>query len=145
MIPPELQQEVRELNSLTSSWKGNNFGDRVPVRSLHSDSSTLGWAGVDTKDGTIVQEFSREKSTLHINVKELEAAIHTVKSLAKPGEVVHLSVDNSVAFHYLKKGGGRLPHLNHLMRDFWKWSMEKELHIKVELVPSAQDQADFWS
>ena len=31
------------------------------------------------------------------------------------------------------------------MRDFWHWCMEKEIQVQVELVPTAQDQADFWS
>ena len=67
-------------------------------RELHSDSSTLAWAGLDLKTGKFVQEFWREKASLHINVKELEAAIATVKSLAKPRERVLLSVDKSVTF-----------------------------------------------
>ena len=124
-IPPALQQEVRELNQLTSSWTGRPFQEKVVVRKLHSDSSNHGWAGVDIVHGTVVQEFWREKNGLHINVKELDAAVQTVKSLAKPKEVVHLSVDNSVAFAYLSRGGGRLPQFNLMMRDFWRWTMNK--------------------
>ena len=115
------------------------------MRKLHSDSSNHTWAGLDIKNGTVVQEFWREKGVLHINVKELIAATETVKSLAKEKELVHLSVDNSVAFSYLKKGGGKIPHLNHIMRDFWHWCMKKKIQVQVELVPSAEDQADFWS
>ena len=144
-IPPYLQQEVRDLNSLTSNWKGRQFLDKVVVRKLHSDSSNTGWAGVDIVTGSIVQEFWREKDGLHINVKELQAAINTVKSLAKTKEVVHLSVDNSVSFAYLNRGGGRLPQFNFMMRDFWRWCMEKELQVRVELIRSEEDQADFWS
>ena len=113
-----LQQEVRGLNQLTSSWTGRPFQEKVVVRKLHSDSSNHGWAGVDIVNGTVVQEFWREKNGLHINVKELDAAVQTVKSLAKPKEVVYLSVDNSVVFAYLNRGGGRLPHFNLMMRDF---------------------------
>ena len=53
------------------------------MRQLHSDSSQNQWAGVDIKNGTVVQEFWREKGILHINVKELIAATETVKCLAK--------------------------------------------------------------
>jgi len=144
-IPKSLQQEVRDLNQLTSSWTGRPFQEKVVVRKLHSDSSNHGWAGVDVEHGTVVQEFWRGKSGLHINVKELDAAVQTVKSLAKPREVVHLSVDNSVAFSYLSRGGGRLPHFNKMMRDFWRWTMEREIQVQVALVPSAQDQADLLS
>ena len=144
-IPPDLQHEVRDLDQLTKTWKGRNFQDKVPIRKLHSDSSNTAWAGVDVQTGTVVQEFWREKGSLHINVKELEAAVNTVKCLAKPRETVHLSVDNSVTFSYLKKGGGRLPQFNLLMRDFWKWCMAREIRVQVDLVKSEQDQADYWS
>ena len=44
-----------------------------------------------------------------MNVKESIAATETVKSLAKENEMVHLSVDNSVAFAYLKNWGWNFP------------------------------------
>ncbi len=43
-----------------------------------------------------MQEFWRTEKSLHINVKEIKAAVHTVQALAKPGELVHLNVDNIV-------------------------------------------------
>ena len=46
---------------------------------------------------------------MHINVKELRAAINTVKSLAKTGETVDLTVDNQVTYFYLLKGGVEKP------------------------------------
>jgi hypothetical protein len=42
---------------------------------------------------------------VHINVKELSAAINTVKSLSKAGETVSLSVDKQVIYYLLEKGG----------------------------------------
>ena len=145
-VPTFLKQEVRDLYHLTSTWTGRPFLEKkIPLKKLHSDSSNHAWAGLDIINGTVVQEFWRDKGILHINVKELIAAVETVKSLAKEKEVVHLSVDNSVAFAYLKKGGGKLPHLNQIMRDFWHWCLTKKVQVQVELVPSAEDQADFWS
>ena len=88
------------------------------------------------------QEFWREKSALHINVKELEAAINTVKSLAKRHEKVSLCVDNSVTFAYLRKGGGRIPSLNKMVRPFLKWCWEMDIQLEVQLVKSADDLAD---
>lgn len=61
------------------------------------------------KTGQFVQEVWREKALLHINVKELEAAIHTVKSLYKPVERVLSSVDNQVSYYYLIGGGEDTP------------------------------------
>jgi hypothetical protein len=74
--------------------------------------------------------------------EELEAAMNTVMSLAKPKEKVSLSVDNSVTFAYLKKGGGKIPSLNQLVRPFLKWCMEKEILLEVHLIKSAEDLAD---
>ena len=92
--------------------------------------------------GQIVQEFWREKQCLHINVKELEAAINTVQSLAKPGEKVSLSVDNTVTYAYLSKGGGKIPSLNKMVRPFLKWCMEKKILLDLKLVKSSEDLAD---
>jgi hypothetical protein len=141
-IPESLQAQVREFKDLMVSWEGRTLGGLAPVRELHSDSSNLSWGGLDLTTGASVQEFWREESGLHINVKELQAAIHTIKSLAHVGEVVHLCVDNSVAFSYLLKGGGRLEPFNVLMQDLWKWCMEHKIKVVTSLVPSAEDQAD---
>ena len=141
-VPEFLRQQVRDVNVLTKNWVGRPFLNNNKRRELHSDSSTLAWGGLDIGTGQFVQEFWREKSALHINVKELEAAIATVKSLAKKGETVVLSVDNSVAFSYLRKSGGRLQSFNAMMRPFLAWCLHREVILKVEWVPSEAMQAD---
>ena len=83
-FPPSLQEEVRQLNILTQTWKGRPFQGQVAVRHLHSDSSQVGW-GVDIHTGNVVQEFWRGQDVLHINVKEPQASINTVRSLAREG------------------------------------------------------------
>ena len=88
---------------------GRAFQGMCPVRFLHSDSSDQIWAGLDTTTNTAVQDFWRDQSVLHINVKELQASVHTIKSFGKPREHIHLSVDNSVAFAYLRRGGQTPP------------------------------------
>ena len=97
-IPINLKNQVQEIAHLLISWKGRTFQGKAKVRELHSDSSQKAWAGVDITSGKIVQEFWRDKRILHINVKELEAAINTVQSLALPGEHICLKVDNAVTF-----------------------------------------------
>ena len=92
-VPLSLQKEVRELEQ------------------PRPEPSQKGWAGLDSQTGAVVQEFWRGQDGLHLIVKEPQAAINTVQSLAKPMELVHLSVDNSVSFAYLNKGGGKAPPL----------------------------------
>ena len=82
LIPESLQQEVREVKETILGCEGRQFQHRAVIRKLHADSSTRGWGGIDLKTGNQVQEFWRDKQGLHINIKELTAAIDTVRSLA---------------------------------------------------------------
>ena len=141
-VSQELKTQVRELNIIMTKWKGRPLIEKVPIRKLQSDASNTGWAGLDLIGKNCVHEFWRSEGHLHINVKELHAAMATVQSLAKPGEEVHLDVDNSVAYSYMKKMGGRKLHLNALMRPFLKWCAEKRIQLHVNQVKSAEMQAD---
>ena len=83
-IPEILKSQILQVKSLLQSWEGRSFGGVAPVRTLHSDSSDHAWGGLDVTSGCQIQEFWREAGPLHINVKELRAAVDTVKSLAHP-------------------------------------------------------------
>jgi hypothetical protein len=134
--------QVKEVKDLLQTWQGRQFQARCPIRKLHSDASNVGWGGLDIQSGTGLQEFWRQENGLHINVKELHAAISTVRSLAKKGEQVHLAVDNVVAYSYLKKSGGKLPQFNHMLRPFLKWCMEQKVRLLPSLVKSEDMLAD---
>ena len=108
-VTKKLQKELQEVKDLLQKWEGRQFQHRANIRKLQSDASQTGWAGVDLTENRPIQEFWRDQQGLHINIKELHAAIQTVKSLAKPKEQVNLSVDNTVAYSYLKKGGAGFP------------------------------------
>jgi hypothetical protein len=135
-LPVSLVNQVKEVKDLLQTWQGRQFQARCPIRKLHSDASNVGWGGLDIQSGTGLQEFWRQENGLHINVKELHAAISTVRSLAKKGEQVHLAVDNVVAYSYLKKSGGKLPQFNHMLRPFLKWCMEQKVRLLLSLVKS---------
>ena len=105
LISPLLKQEIVKLTQQLQEWKGRSLDKKVKLRELHSDSSDTIWAGVDIEKGIFTQEYWRDKSGLHITIKELTAAVQTVKSLALPKETVNLGVDNVVAYHYIRKGG----------------------------------------
>jgi hypothetical protein len=134
-ISQEIKAQLREIKILLDTWGGRPFPQNA-TRELHSDSSTHAWGGLDIRTGKIVQEFWRENSILHINVKELSAAISTVKSLSKPGETVSLSVDNQVIYYYLTKRGSKKDPFNTMLRTFFKWCMEKNVNLQVSWVPS---------
>ena len=128
-----------EVLDMLNKWVGRPFWKKMTIH-LQSDSSTQGW-GLDINSGNIIQDFWREDSILHINVKELKAAMETVKSFSRPGDTVLLSVDNTVTFAYLTKGG-RPPHFNQLVRPFLKWCLEHSIQLQVEWVPSENMMAD---
>ena len=135
-IPVELKKQVVEVKELLQNWKGREFGGPTSVRNIHSDSSTQGWGAIDLTSGQKLQDFWRSEQGLHINLKELKAAMAAVESFAKEGETIQLTVDNRVAYSYLKKGGGRLGHFNSLLRPFLKWCTEKNLKVVVNWVTS---------
>ena len=141
-IPPDLKIQIKDIKDLLLTWQGRKMEGKIPIRTLHSDASNHGWAGVDLETGAKIQEFWRGQDGLHINTKELHAAISTIRSLAKPGEKVHLSVDNTVAWSYLRRGGGRKSYLNAMLRPFLNWVQEKGITLEISQIPSAEMQAD---
>jgi hypothetical protein len=82
-LPKDLVHQIREVKQCLEDWPGRAFVRVRPSRNLHSDSSQVAWAGLDVHNGTLVQDWWRENRALHINVKELRAAVFTVRSLAK--------------------------------------------------------------
>ena len=140
-LPGEIKQEILEVGKLLQDWSGRPFPQK-PSQQLHSDSSTYAWGGVDINSNAYVQEYWRDQHVLHINVKELQAAINTVKSLSKKGEVVELAVDNQVVFYYLTKGGGRKSPFNKMLQPFFRWCMENNVTLQVKWVPSEECLAD---
>lgn len=109
LVPENLRTEVLNLKQTLLQWPGRSFVQAPAQKTLHSDSSQFAWGGVNVKTRECVQEFWRSAQTLHINVKEMLAAVRTLKSLSRPNEKVHLVVDNAVTFHYFRKGGGENP------------------------------------
>ena len=97
---------------------------------------------MDIEKGGLVQEWWREESCLHINQKELRAAVGTVQALAKPGDTVHLSVDNTVAYSYLKKQGGRKPVFNNILKPLLEFCHQKNITLVPNLVASQDCLAD---
>jgi hypothetical protein len=140
-IQEEVKTQLQDVREILQTWGGRPFPSPA-TRHLESDSSTFGWGGLDLQAGTQLQEFWRKDSHLHINVKELIAAISTLRSLARKKDTVSLTVDNKVSYYYLLKGGGRLPHLNKLIRPFLKWCMEMDITLQVHWAPSQSMKSD---
>ncbi len=142
-IPESLKSQIREVKDLLLQNPGRPFQQKEPPsRRLASDSSNHAWGGMDLVSGSTVSEFWRLQGTLHINVKELIAAIATVKSLAKRHDRVRLLVDNATTFWYLKRQGGRHSHFNAILRPFLRWCVDMDVQLDVQLVKSEDMPAD---
>ena len=116
----------------------------MSVRHLHSDTSNFGSGALDITSGQCLHEFWRDQKDWHINVKELHAAIAAVEGLAKPGEKVHIAVDNTVAGSYLRRAGGKKGYLKEKVRPFCSGAWTKMLCCKLQLqqVASSEMLAD---
>ena len=141
-VPAQLKVQLLEVRNLMLTWAGRPFGHKESSMILYSDSSQLGWAGVRIDSPQIIQDFWRDKVSQHINWKEIQAAMDTVRSFTSHSQKVTLCVDNVVTFAYLSKCGGRLPHLNALVRPFLQWCIDHKIELQLQLVKSQQCLAD---
>jgi hypothetical protein len=148
-VPQALKEQVLECGKLLEKWPGRKFLGRESTQLLASDSSGLAWGGLDlTVPNQVrqIHDFWREGEDLllhtHINEKKLQAAIDTVMSLAKPGAVVKFLVDNSVAYCYARKEGGRKPLFNAILRPFLRWLWDNQVEVVPVQVASADMPAD---
>ena len=141
-VHPDLILQAKGVQDLLLSWPGRPFLDNRPFRQLHSDASAGGWAGIDSTGNQAIQEFWRGDREQHINWKELWASINTVLSFARDGEKVKIHVDNSVAYSYLKKLGGRKTPFNDLLRPLVCHIISRGIILEPVLVPSAEQKAD---
>ena len=113
-IPEKLKTQLRELNELLVPGFGRPFSQKCTGNCTTTVPPTPG--GLEPSTGNFIQEFWREKSSLHINEKELLASVSTFKSLARLGETVRLNVDNTVAYRYLTKWGRKIPRFNEIVK-----------------------------
>lgn len=122
--------------TLLQTWVGRPF--RSPAkRHLELDTSTFSCGGgLDRKTRVQIQEFWREIFWLHINVKELIAAISAIRSLGQPKDTVSLTVDNQISDYYLQKGESTQPNLNTISRPLLCWCMKTtSLYKSTEVLP----------
>ncbi len=113
------------------------FSRKNPRKTITLRLLGMGLGGLDINTGQQVQEFWRDQGGLHINVKELTAAISTQKKLRKTTRKnLHFSGQHS-CLHIFKKGGTPSVQLHH--ERFLAIGNENNIQIKVNLVKSADD------
>ena len=141
VVPSDVKAQARECKQLLQDWSGRHF-DTAVTRQVASDASDHELGGIDLQCGRIVHDYFMQFLSLHINAKELMPSEYTVLSLAKPHDTVRLLVDNSTAFFYLLKGGGRLRHLNDRIRMLFLFCIYNNIELLPEWVPTDEMPAD---
>ena len=141
-IPKRLKAEVERCAGFLSTWRGRHMlGDR-PTRILASDASDRELGAIDLHTHQTVHAYVPRPHLLHINEKELQASALAVRSLARPGDYVHLKVDNTTTYFYLLRQGGRLRRLNNHIKDLFLWCWHHQVRLDVEWVKSEDNPAD---
>lgn len=105
---------------------------------LFTDSSNIGWGGVNQTNGTETNgQWTIEERENHINVLELKAALLSVQSLCSDvtNKHVRINLDSTVAISYISKMGGRKPTLNSLARELWLWCKERSIWVSASHIP----------
>ena len=144
-LPERIREEVRKAGLVLTEWAGRPMQGRPATKQAASDSSDLTFGGLDLQSGAIVHGHWTRRRSWHINAKELEAACETVRQLAAPGDRVRLLTDNTVAFSYLAKSGGKKAGLNRILLPFLDWCQRHQVTIEPEWVPTDRMPADFIS
>lgn len=134
------------LNKIDNSHnpiRQNNF-----TIEIFSDASNDGWGaccGINRANGI----WTEEEKRLHINTKELKAALFGLKCFAKDltNKEILLRIDNTTAIAYINRMGGvQFTHLHALAKNIWQWCEARDLWVYASYISSKDNQeADFES
>lgn len=92
--------------------------------------------------------WSSTEQNMHINFLEILAVFLALKSFAANDSncQILLRIDNTTAIAHLNKMGGvKFPNLNDITKEVWEWSIQREIWIFAEYVPSKKNIADKYS
>uniref|UniRef100_A0A0A9XFC9 Pol polyprotein n=2 Tax=Lygus hesperus TaxID=30085 RepID=A0A0A9XFC9_LYGHE len=105
---------------------------------IFSDSSSTGWGGHLSPVST-GGWWNEEQLLLHINQKELLAALESLRHFASTwvDKSVLLRVDNVTAIACINRGGSvRFPHLHEVALDIWRFCEKRHLRFSASYIRS---------
>ena len=85
--------------------------------------------------------FRKDRSD-HINRKDFKAGVLALQSYAMSTKHVEFYTESMVLYWYFRKWGGRLLHLNSIIKELWDHCQKHDLTITPYYVPSAENPAD---
>ena len=147
-LPLCIKSLVQEWASTRRLSEGKPFAPPLPVLTLTTDASRLGWGAV-LPPRRLSGRWSRADSRLHINSLELRAvilALQGFEDLVK-GHAVLVRTDNKTVVAYINhQGGTHSQSLCRLALDLWEWCLPRGIHLSASHIPGEENLlADFLS
>ena len=120
---------------------GAQFTPPATEMVITSNASKMGW-GATYGNLSTNWRWSKQESSLHINVLELKATFLAVQAFLKNQSnlVVKLRLDNTTAVTYINnQGGTRSASLTSLTLQLWKWCLQHNILITAEHLPGVSN------
>ena len=137
----EFKKDVQWWLSFLHSFNGTVFFNSGQTHHLHVDACNracgMFWAG-DWRYSAFCQDI-RAANSLHINYKEVCAAVEGVRTWAPcwTNSVVIVHTDSTVTKAILNKGRSKNAYINKLLRDMFWWSVKYNFVVRAIHVPGA--------
>lgn len=113
---------------------------------IRCDSSGYAWGAETLHDNCVTQGFWDEsEAQMHINVKELKAAMLGIQALCKEVSNCHIQIqtDNTTAVSYINKMGGTQSRLcNRLTKDLILWCINRKIWVSATHIPGVDNTSD---
>jgi len=150
VLPSIVCLELEFVHKKFDSWNGRSFLAFEADVVLVTDASQDGWGARVIQPDVVFPEtggiWKKSESKLHINELEIMAFGAGLQALAEANNFSNLRIltyiDNQTAQSYLKRRGGRFPHLARRMRDIVLWAEKCGIELDGEYIPSAENLAD---
>lgn len=146
IISDEMKGELKWwIDNLATEKRHISHGN--PDLTITTDASLVGWAGIcnGTKIGG---RWTSLESVFHINVLELLAVCHAVKSFCLHKKDIHVKIytDNTCVVSYItNKGGIKSELCNKYAKEIWLWCLKKNIWLSATHIPGISNEADFQS
>jgi hypothetical protein len=139
------QESINALNQVL------NVIEKKPTREFYltrevvhlvTDASLTGYGGYIVEGYMVTGKWKEEEQKEHINLLELRTVEIVIKKLSNQikGKNLHISIDNTVAASYLKKGYGKVENLNKTANNIWDWCQKYNVTIEeVIYIPSEEN------
>ena len=118
----ELQWWQKSVDSV------NDIYHSLPQLKIYSDASPNGWGAACGKHST-GGNWSKEESSLHINVLEMAAAFFAVKIYAATlsETSIHLRVDNTATLAWIYRQNAPNETVHILLKEIWVFCAKKQI------------------